>query len=119
MNIYEQLVWGLKRTQAESVTVRFDLVADIIGEQEAKVLCTQKMRAGEKKTRSPTLTLALLEEAEKDTTGLATFVRSDLLEIIEEVGLPTVKVAAKVTALQRLNQKMGKNVKPVNKSDKV
>lgn len=83
--VKEQL-WGLSRTQAKQVTVRYDIIAAVLGDEIATALAVKKMAMAQKKPKVHILAKAL-EELENDppaSYGLATYNRNDLVSCMEE-----------------------------------
>jgi len=109
MNRYEKLVWGMQRTQAIEVAVPFPVVADIIGEEEARALAIQVSTVAQKRTKIQPIERALRAPGQVTVEPLMKVNRADLLEIIEEIGLPKVDKPADKSALKILHEKMGKS----------
>jgi hypothetical protein len=107
---HEDLLTGLKRTQAEEVHCSFEVVAEIIGEEEANMLALNKRSLSQKDTKERSLVAAMKSVGKITTENIATFDRAELLEIIQEVGLPQGNLESEksTTALERLYNKMGK-----------
>ena len=82
----QKQIWGLSRTQAKQVTVRFDIIAAILGEDIANHLAVQRIGIAQTKKRPRVLAQGLeeLENSPSDSFGLATFNRLDLVSCIKE-----------------------------------
>ena len=115
--VKEQL-WGLSRTQAKQVTVRFDIIAAVIGKEEAETLAVKIVGMAQKKTKSKVLAKAIkeLEAAPPNSYGLATFNREDLVSCMQEAiaeagGLDKMfpDEQDNTTPLQKIRKKVGKD----------
>ena len=86
--IYRDLVFGLKRTQAKYVIQRHDHVSTIIGEEATKQLAQQTVLLQEYRTKHRIRAEAAIKEQQTGTAAYSQFIRKDLLEILDHVGPP-------------------------------
>jgi len=79
----QDLIKGLKRTQAEEVFCQMDIAEAVLGE-DAEKACVHKVSIGEKKTKERSLVRAFKAQGKVTNGNIGCFDREEYLELLEE-----------------------------------